>query len=193
MLLLVLGLALFLGLHSVRAWGEPLRTSALVRLGEGPWKGLYSLLSVVGLILIVWGYGEARLNPKVLWVLPVGARHTGTLLTLFAFICLSAAYLPPTYLKARVGHPMVLGTGLWAAGHLLANGTLADLFLFGSFLAWSVVLYVASRQRDRKDGRSPSAPAGVGMDLVAVGVGSAAWAVFAFALHAWLFGVAPFG
>lgn len=193
MTLLIVGLLLFLGLHSVRAWGEPFRTSARVRLGEGPWKGLYSLLSVLGLVLIVWGYGTLRLTPTVLWWPPVGARHGGTLLTFLAFVCMAAAYLPPTHLKARLGHPMVFGTGLWALGHLLANGTVADLLLFGSFLAWSVVLFVSSRRRDAVEGRPSPQPRGFGMDLVAGGVGVGFGAVFAFVLHARLLGVAPFG
>ena len=137
--ILVLGLVLFLGVHSVRIVADGWRTQTLARMGEMPWKGLYSLVSAVGLALIVWGYGLARQQPVVLWVPPIGMRHAASLLTLIAFILLAATYVPRNAIKARLHHPMVLAVKAWALAHLLANGMLADVLLFGGFLAWAVL------------------------------------------------------
>ena len=162
------------------------------RLGEGAWKGLYSVASVVGLVLVVWGYGLARQQPVVMWNPPVGMRHAASLLTLIAFVLLAAAYVPRNALKARLHHPMVLGVKVWALAHLLSNGNLADVVLFGGFLLWAVLDFRAARQRDRAQGMvyAPGTAAGTG---IAVVVGAAAWAGFAFWAHAWLIGVAPMG
>lgn len=191
MALLVLGVLLFLGVHSVRIVADGWRTSLLSRLGEARWKGLYSLLSAVGLGLIIWGYGSARMDPVVIWVPPFWTRHAAALLTLPAFILIVAAYVPGNHLKARIGHPMVAGVKLWALAHLLANGNLADLVLFGSFLAWAVASFAAARRRDRAAGRSYPAQ-GASRDAAVIAIGGIAWAVFAFWGHAWLIGVAPF-
>lgn len=190
MLFLVLGLALFLGVHSVRIVAEGWRTQTLARLGEGPWKGLYSLVSAAGLALIIWGYGLARQQPVVLWTPPVGMRHAAALLTLIAFVLLAAAYVPRNAFKARLRHPMVLGVKVWALAHLLSNGTLADALLFGSFLLWAVLSFRAARQRDRSLGTAPAPSTAVGT-AATVAVGAAAWLGFAWWGHAWLIGVAP--
>lgn len=192
MIVLVLGLVIFLGVHSVRIVADDWRGATLSRVGEGTWKGVYSLLSAVGLVLLIWGYGLTRTAPVELWSPPVWTRHAAALLTLVAFVLLAAAYVPGTRIKAAVGHPMVVGTKVWALAHLLANGRLADVVLFGAFLAWAVALYAASRRRDRRLGvRYVAGPAS--RDAIAVAVGVAAWVAFAFWLHAWLFGVRPFG
>jgi len=192
MVFLIAGLVLFLGVHSVRIVGDGWRTQTRSRMGEMPWKGVYSLVSAVGLALIVWGYGLARQQPVVLWVPPIGMRHAAALLTLLAFIFLAAAYVPRNAIKARLHHPMVLGVKVWALAHLLSNGNLADVLLFGSFLLWAVLSFRAARQRDRAQNTVyPSGTAaGTG---VAVMVGAAAWAGFSFWAHAWLIGVAPMG
>jgi len=192
MIILVIGLVLFLGLHSLRVFADDWRGAQLARLGEGTWKGLYSLISAVGLVLIVWGYGITRTVPVDLWSPPVWTRHLAALLTLVSFVLLAAAYVPGTRIKAAIGHPMVVGTKVWAFAHLISNGRLADLVLFGSFLAWSIVLYAASRRRDRARGtRYPAGPAW--RDAIAVVVGLVAWVAFAFWLHGLLIGVRPFG
>ena len=192
MALLVLGLILFLGVHSVRIVADGWRTRARARLGEGPWKGLYSLVSAVGLALIVWGYGLARQQPVALWVPPPGMRHAAALLTLIAFVLLAAAYVPRNAFKARLHHPMVLGVKVWALAHLLSNGNLADVLLFGGFLLWAVLSFRAARQRDRAQNvaYAPGTAAGTGAAVLA---GTAAWLGFAFWAHAWLIGVAPLG
>ena len=192
MTILILGLVLFLGPHSVRVVAEPWRTQMLQRLGEKPWKGLYSLVSLLGFVLIIWGYGLARAEPVVLWQPPVAMRHIASLLTLFAFILPTPAYVPDNSIKGRLRHPMILGVKLWAFAHLLANSMLADLVLFGAFLLWAVLDYRAARKRDREQGISYP-PGTLGRSAVAIVIGTALWAAFAFWLHfAWI-GVAPFG
>tara|TARA_R100000935_G_C2833719_1_gene166746 strand:+ start:728 stop:1309 length:582 start_codon:yes stop_codon:yes gene_type:complete len=192
MLLLILGLILFLGVHSTRLFAPEWRAKQIAAKGLMAWKGIYALASIVGLVLIIYGYGQARLDPTWLWVSPVWTRHLAALLTIPAFILLAATYIPGTCMKARVGHPMLLGVKFWALAHLLANGALADLLLFGGFLAWAVALFVVSRKRDRLAGVSygKGKPA---MDALAVIVGLVAWAAFAFYLHGVLIGVKPMG
>ena len=192
MLYLVLGLVVFLGVHSVRIVADDWRTQTRARLGERAWKGLYSLASAVGLALIVWGYGLARQQPVVLWTPPVGMRHAAALLTLLAFVLLAAAYVPRNAFKARLHHPMVLGVKVWALAHLLSNGNLADVVLFGAFLLWAVLSFRAARQRDRVQGTVYAASTTAGT-LATVVVGGVAWAAFALWGHAWLIGVAPLG
>ena len=189
---LILGLLLFLGVHSVRIFADGWRSRTIARLGEGPWKGLYTLLSLAGLALIVWGFGQARATPIVLWATPVWARHLAALLMLLSLVLLAAAYVPGNGIKARVHHPMVLGVKAWALAHLLANGTVAHMVLFGSFLAWAVWNFIASRQRDRAEGVQYP-PGRAGATVLTVVVGAVAWAVFALLLHGWLIGVKPFG
>ncbi|WP_285276570.1 NnrU family protein [Halopseudomonas bauzanensis] len=192
MLALILGLVLFLGIHSVRLFAADWRVAQIDRRGLLAWKGLYTVVAVVGLLLIIWGYGQARLSPTWLWVSPMWTRHLAALLTIPAFILLAATYVPGTRIKARVGHPMLLGVKFWAIAHLIANGTLADLLLFGGFLAWAVALYVVSRRRDRLAGvRYPAV--GFSRDLIAIVIGLVAWVVFAMWLHGALIGVRPFG
>ena len=192
MTLLILGLVIFLGAHSTRIFAEGWRGAQLSRLGEKGWKGLYSVVSLVGFVLLVWGYGVARQDPVPLWTPSIGMRHLASLLTLVSFIFLAAAYVPRNAIKARLGHPMTLGVKVWALGHLLANHTLADLLLFGGFLVWSVLCFRAARARDRAAGTVRPAGTAAGTALtVAVGVG--AWVAFALWLHGPLIGVRPFG
>jgi uncharacterized membrane protein len=192
MTLLLLGLVLFLGVHSTRIVAEGWRTATIARVGEKPWKGIYSLLSIAGLVQLVIGYGAARQSPVVLFAPPVWTRHLAALLTIPAFVLLAAAYVPGNAIKRAVGHPMIAGVKIWALAHLIANGTLADVLLFGTFLAWAVLGFIAARRRDRAAGTTY--PAGPGSRTAnAVVIGLVAWAVFAFALHRPLIGVAPFG
>ena len=192
MTLLILGLVLFLGAHSVRVFAEGWRTRVLQRLGEPAWKGLYSVVSVVGFALLVWGYSRARLEPVVLWASPLWVRHLAGLLMVPALVMLVAAYVPGNAIRARLGHPMLLGTKVWALAHLLANHTLADVLLFGGFLAWAVLCFRAARARDRA--AHLVRPAGtLAPTLVTVAAGLGLWAALAFWAHAALFGVRPFG
>jgi uncharacterized membrane protein len=192
MTILVIGLAIFLGAHSVRIFAEPWRQRQIARMGPGAWKGVFSLVSIAGFVLLVWGYGLARAVPVELWSPPAWTRHLSSLLNLAAFVLLAAAYVPRNRIRAAVGHPMVAGVKLWALAHLLSNGRLADVVLFGAFLAWAVLDYRAARARDRASGVR-QAPGSFGGDLVAVVMGVVATAVFALWLHAPLIGVRPFG
>lgn len=189
---LVLGLVLFLGVHSTRIVAEGWRTGMVERLGEKGWKALYSMLAIAGFVLIVWGYGLARQNPTVLWnPPPVGLRHAVSLLTLIAFVLLVAAYVPGNHLKAKLRHPMILGVKVWAFSHLIVNNTLADLVLFGSFLVWAVLDFRSARKRERTLATVQEASAA--RTAITVVIGVAAWALFAFWLHrAWI-GVSPLG
>ena len=192
MTLLVLGLILFLGAHSVRIFADDWRTAQIARRGAGAWKGLYTVVSIVGFGLIVWGYGQARTQPVVLWTPQLWARHLAVLLMLVSFILLVAAYVPRNGIKSRLHHPMVLSVKVWAFAHLLANHTLADLLLFGSFLVWAVLDFRSARQRDRAAG-TVYPPGTLRGTLIAVVAGTLLWALFAFWAHAWLFGVRPLG
>ena len=188
---LILGLVIFLGVHSVRVVAEDWRTGVRQRMGEMPYKGIYSVLSLIGFGLIVWGFGVAREMPSMVWTPPTGMRHAASLLTLVSFVFLAAAYVPRNSIKARFHHPMVLGVKTWALAHLLANGSVAHLVLFGSFLVWAVVLFISSRRRDRAQG--VQYPAGTAVATgVTVLVGLGAWARFAFVLHGLLIGIRPF-
>jgi uncharacterized membrane protein len=192
MTLLILGLALFLGVHSTRIVADGWRSATIARIGEKRWKAIYSLLSIAGFVLLVIGYGAARQAPVVLYAPPAWTRHLAALLTVPAFVLLVAAYVPGNAIKRAIGHPMVAGVKLWALAHLLANGTLADVLLFGGLLAWAVLSFMAARRRDRAAGTVyPGGPAS--RTAIVVVVGLLAWAVFAFALHRPLIGVAPFG
>ena len=149
MALLILGLVLFLGVHSTRIVADGWRTQMMARLGEKPWKGIYALLSIAGFVLLVWGYGLARQSPVLLWAPPVAMRHVAALLMLLAFVLLVATYVPRNAVKAKLHHPMLLSVKVWALAHLLANGTLAGAVLFGAFLVWAVCCFKAARERDR--------------------------------------------
>lgn len=194
MLVLILGLLLFLGVHSVSIVAPAGRDRLVAKMGEGAWKGLYSLVSAVGLGLIVWGYGLARENPVLVYSLPGGMRHLAALVLLPVFVLLLAAYLPGRIQRATK-HPMLLAVKLWALGHLLAQsvtgGSLADILLFGGFLLWAVLSFRAARGRDRAEGTVYPRGEGLRTAIVVV-IGVGAWAAFALKLHLSLIGVAPF-
>lgn len=194
---LVLGLVVFLGIHSTRIVAEGWRGRTITAIGELRWKGLVSAVSLLGFALLVWGYSQARADTVVLWTPPAGMRHLAALLTVPAFIFLVAAYVPRNAIRARLRHPMVLGVKAWALAHLLANGTLVDVMLFGAFLLWAVLDFIAARRRDRAAAAAgePSAVAATsgGATALTVVIGLAAWAGFAFWAHGWLIGVRPFG
>lgn len=189
---LSLGLLLFLGAHSVRIFAEGWRNRQQATLGAPTWRAAYSMVSVLGLILIIWGFGMARQTPVQLWSPPVAMRHLAGLLTLLSFVLLAGAYVPGNLIKARVHHPMVAGVKLWAFAHLLANGNAAHVLLFGSFLAWAALDFLAARRRDRRD-NVPPIVVKTGATGLAVALGMAAWMAFAFWLHGLLMGVRPFG
>lgn len=189
---LIAGLVMFLGVHSVRIVADGWRTRTRASVGEMTYKGAYTLVSLLGFALIIWGFGVARETPVVLWSPPTGMRHAASLLTLLSFVGLAAAYIPRNGIKARFHHPMVLGVKAWALAHLMANGNLAHVILFGSFLAWSVACFIASRRRDRVEGIAYP-PGTMAATVATVLAGIAAWALFALVLHGLLIGIRPFG
>lgn len=188
---LVLGLLFFLGVHSLRIFANDWRNRQYERLGEARWKGLYSLVSVVGLGLIVWGTGLTRVEPVMVWLPPFWTRHLAALVVLPAFILLVATYVPGNRIRKAAGQPMAAGVMCWAAGHLLSNGRLADLLLFGGFFVWSMLSYSAAQRRDRLAGVQRSGGTLSG-DVLTVIIGAVAWAVFAGFLHTWMIGLRPY-
>ena len=191
---LIVGLALFLGVHSVSIVSPLGRQHLAQRMGEGGYKGLYTLVSFVGVGLIVWGYGLAREAPVLLYTLPTGFRHLAALLMLPVFVLLLAAYLPGRIQRAAK-HPMLLSVKLWALAHLLANGTLADVLLFGGFLVWAVADRISVKRRAAAGllRSAPTRAGGPGNDAIALVGGLVLYAVFVLWAHAWLFGVRPMG
>ena len=193
MLVLILGLVIFLGVHSVSIVAPGWRTATVARLGERPWKGLYSLASAAGLALIVVGYGLARRDPVVLYAPPAALRHLALVVMLPVFPLLFAAYLPGR-IRAAAKHPFLLAVKLWALAHLLANGMLADVLLFGSFLAWAVSDRISVKRRPAAQTHEvPAAPPGAANDAIALIGGLVVYAVFVFRAHRWLIGVSPLG
>ena len=191
MTLLIAGLILFIATHSLRIFADDWRSRMVSKIGPMPWKGLISVASLVGIILMSKGYAAARAAPVLLWQSPVWMSHLVSLLMLVAFILFIAAYVPKNVIKARLGHPMIISVKIWAFGHLLANGTVADLLLFGGLLAWAVMSFRAARQRDRREGVTRVAGSAM-PTVITVAVGAVIWAWFAFQGHAWLIGLRPF-
>ena len=190
MLTLAAGLAVFLGTHLLTT-RRALRADLIARLGAQRFKGLYSLASLCGFALLVYGFGAYRSAGYVdIWTPPRALAHLAFLLNLPVFILLAAAYLPGGWIKAKTRHPMLLAIKCWALAHLLANGDLGSMLLFGSFLAWAA--YARVSMRERGEDAAPSAAFGT-TDAVAIAGGLAAYAVFALWLHPIAIGVAVSG
>lgn len=188
--ILVAGLVLFLGPHSIHLLAPDWRGRVVAKIGLLPWKGLYSLVAIAGFVLVIAGFGQARHAPQLLYVPPVWGRHLNALASLVALVLIAVACVPRARVKAWLGHPMLAGTAVWAAGHLLATGYLHDVVLFGAFLVWALADFVVSRRRDR--GAGTVYPAGtLAGDAAAVAAAAVVWAAFAFVLHARLIGVHP--
>jgi uncharacterized membrane protein len=186
--ILIAGLAIFLGIHTVSIVAPEWRAAQVARLGEGPWKGLYSVIAAIGLGLLIYGYGVARQQPLVLYTPPAALRHLALLVMVPVFPLFVAAYFPGR-IQAAAKHPMLLATKLWATAHLLANGTLADVLLFGGFLVWAIADRVSVKRRPPRS--IPGAPPRPFNDAIALLVGLAIYALLVFGGHRWLFGVSP--
>jgi uncharacterized membrane protein len=190
MIILIAGLVLFLGIHSINIVAPARKLALTDSLGTTKWKLIYSVVSILGFLLIINGYAAARVSPSWLWMPPAGLRHFALLLTVPAFILLIAAYVPGNRIKAKLGHPMFAAVKIWAFAHLLANGSAADVLLFGSFLVWAIAGFAVSRRRDRLAGIQRPAGTTRG-DITTVLIGLVSWAVFAMFLHTALIGVSP--
>jgi uncharacterized membrane protein len=189
MTLLIVGIVLFLGVHLLRVVAPGFRLSMIERFGDNGWKGLYSILSLVTFVVLVWAYKNAPVID--LWFPPMGMSHLTTTLMLFAMICLVASLVPAGHIAAKTKHPMVLSVKIWALAHLLANGDLASMLLFLAFLAWGVVLRINYKRRERAGLSRPRAFVSARYDVIAVVGGIVVWAVFLLWLHELLIGVAP--
>jgi uncharacterized membrane protein len=191
MLQLLIGLALFLGIHSLQSLAPQVRQSAQLRLGVWGYKAVYASIATLGFYMIVQGYGLARVDTVQIWTPPPGIQHGTLLLMWFAMVLLVASYVPSNHIKAKLRHPMTLSVKIWAFAHLLANGGLSDMLLFGSFLMWAVLVFRAARQRDRL--RLNYSPEGTALGTwLAVLLGTALWGAFVVGdLHLWLIGMNP--
>ncbi len=192
MALLLLGLVIFLGVHSTRILADGWRTSMIARMGPMPWKGLYAVLSILGFIVLVIGFRAARRDTMVLYSTPSWMTHVTALLMVFAMILFVAAYIPRNWFKAKFHHPQVLSVKTWAVAHLLSNGEAANVLLFGAFLLWAVLSFSAARRRDRANGTVYPPGNAIGTSIT-VAAGLVVWSVFALLLHGPLIGVRPLG
>lgn len=192
MAILILGLVIFIGVHSIRVVAPSWRDAQIARFGVAGWRTAFAVLSLAGTVLTIYGYALARRTPLFVWSPPFWMPHVTALLTVVAFVLVVANFVPGTHIRRAVGHPLPGGIALWALGHLLANGTLNDLVLFGALFVWSVTLLIAGERRDRYAG-AINPPGIVSRDGWAVVIGVAAWAIFVFYLHGPLIGVRPLG
>ncbi|MDX0520532.1 NnrU family protein [Sinorhizobium medicae] len=191
MAILLLGIIIFLGMHLIRVVAPGFRAGIIESRGKGTWMGLYTIVSLVGVCLIIYGFGQARGETGMLYNPPAFLRHIALLLMLIAFIVLAAGFLPAGRIAVALKHPQVLSIKIWALAHLLANGETSSVLLFGSFLAWAVILRISLKRRERagekvlpvfKSGRN---------DVLAVLTGLAAYVLFVWKLHELVIGVPP--
>ena len=190
MAVLIIGLILFLGVHSIRIFAESWRTQQIERLGKGKWMSRYALVSLLGFVLIVIGFGQAREEGVMIWTPPIWTWHITITLMLVAFIFITAAYVPHNAVKAKLKDPMILGVKTWALAHLISNGSLAGMVLFGSFLVWAVLNFSACKRR-RATEQAPALTSSAKMTVVTLLVGVVTWALMAMVIHKYLIGIAP--
>lgn len=191
MIWLILGLVLFLGIHSVRIVAPEFRQAQIDQRGLNAWKGIYTVISIVGFVILVWGYGIARQDPVVFFVAPAWMSHVVALLMLPVMILLVASQVPAGRIKAAVKHPMLLGVKIWALAHLLVNGDLASVLLFGGFLAWAVVDRISEKKRLQAGLTSNPVAGPLKWDIIAVVGGLVLYVLFVVVLHKLLIGVPP--
>ena len=188
---MILGLGLFLGIHALTT-RRGLRARIVAALGEGGYKTAYSVVSLAGLVLIVWGFADYRATGWIdVWTPPTALKHVTVGLMLPAVILVAASYLRGR-IYTTLKHPMLAGVKLWAAAHLLANGDLGSIILFGSFLAWAVFDRISLKHR-ADPGAPPIPVGGIGNDLIAVAVGTVAYLALAFVFHPVVIGVPVVG
>lgn len=184
------GLLLFLGAHSLRMIFPEWRRAFIARVGESRWRSGFSVVSLLGLFLVVYGFSGVREEPTVIWLPGFGTRYLAWGLSLIAFVLWGAASIPRNLIKSQLHHPLVLGTGMWALAHLVSTGMLAHLFLFGSIFLWSLGSYFSARARDVQE--SVAYPRGsISATLAAVFAGTGVWFVSWVWLHGWLVDIRP--
>lgn len=191
MALLVLGIVLFLGVHLIRVVAPGFRQSMIAKIGRPAWAGLFSVASILTLILLIYGYGQARLVTMPLYTPPVWMAHIAITLMLIAMICLVASLLPAGRIATKVKHPMVLSVKIWAFAHLLANGDSASVLLFAAFLAWGVVMRISLKRRERAGEPVLRPFVSAKYDIYAIVIGVVVWALIIWRVHEWIIGVSP--
>ena len=189
MALFLIGLVIFLASHSCRIFAESWRNHMIDRLGEVKWKGLYTIASLIGFIIMVIGYGQARQSTVVLWQPNAALIYIALVLNLVAFIFLAGSSPSNNAIRLKLKHPMILGVKVWALAHLISNGTLVNLSLFGAFLIWAVLDFRSSRKRPVHIPQQ--AQVSTKATVIAIASGVILWAVFIFGLHQYLIGVSP--
>jgi uncharacterized membrane protein len=190
--IMIIGLAAFLGAHTLVAL-RPQRAAVIARVGEGPYKGLFALVSLIGIILIGYGFARYRASGYIdIWTPPRWTRHATAALVWPSIIFIVAAYVPGE-IKRVLKHPMLVGVKLWAFAHLLANGDLGGIMLFGGVLAWAVYDRISLKRRT--DAPAPAVATGGGYrnDFIVVVVGTLVYFVLGFWFHPWVIGVPVFG
>ncbi|RVK25202.1 NnrU family protein [Sinorhizobium meliloti] len=191
MAILVLGIIIFLSMHLVRVVAPGFRAGIIDSRGKGTWMGLYTIVSLVGLCLIIYGFGQARGETGMVYDPPIFLRHIALLLMLAAFIVLAAGFLPAGRIAVALKHPQVLSIKIWALAHLLANGETSSVLLFGSFLAWAVILRISLKRRERAGEKVLPVFKSARNDVLAVVIGLVAFVLFVWKLHELLIGVQP--
>ena len=189
MALFLIGLLIFLASHSSRIFAESWRNKMIDQIGEVKWKGLYTIISLIGFIVMVIGYGQARENTIVLWQPNAFLIYIALLLNLIALIFLAGSSPSNNAIRLKLKHPMILGVKVWALAHLLSNGTLVDLILFGSFLIWAVLDFRSARKRPILV--PEKAEISTKATVITIASGVVLWIVFIFGLHQYLIGVSP--
>ncbi|MBB3589987.1 putative membrane protein [Rhizobium sp. BK529] len=191
MTLLIIGIVLFLGVHLVRVVAPDFRRSMIASLGEKGWRAGYSIASIATLILLIYGFGQARQVTGMLYYPPVWMAHITVALMLIAMICLVASLLPAGHIATKTKHPMVLSVKIWALAHLLANGETSSVLLFAAFLAWGVIMRISLKRRQKRGEITLPVFVSARYDLYAVIIGAVVWALIIWRVHEWLIGVAP--
>ncbi|BDX02222.1 hypothetical protein MACH16_09700 [Marinomonas pontica] len=191
MLILVIGLVVFFCLHSVRLVAPHWRETIMQQHGAMRWKMRFGMITLLSTAFIVMGYLQMRVEPVWLWFPPVWTRHLAGLLVLVALFFAGSALVPNTTMKKKIGYPMLIAVKIWAFAHLISNGSLADVMVFGSFLVWSIVSFAVYRRRDRKAGVIRDFESGVQYDLAAFAFAMVSWFAIAFYLHQAIIGVSP--
>lgn len=189
MTILILGIILFLATHMIRILAPGFRRAMVQKFGENGWKGVHGLASILALVVLIYGWRQAPVID--LWFPPRGMAHLSVTLMLFAMICLVAGMLPAGHIATKAKHPMVLSVKIWALAHLLSNGDLASVLLFGSFLAWGVIARISLKRRQRAGEVTLRPFVSAKWDLAAVAIGLLVWGLFIWKLHELLIGVAP--
>ena len=185
----LLGLAVFFATHIFVTF-RAARADAIATLGLNGYRAVFGIVSIAGLALIVWGFGQFHAQAPQIWSPPAFMRHITVGLMLFAVIFLTAAFIP-SHIKMKLKHPMLASVKTWALAHLLSNGDLASILLFGSFLAWGVYARIAAKRRG--DLGAATAPAGWTNDIIVVVIGIVIYLALGYAFHPMVIGVPVFG